>query len=118
MLLRPPGSTLTYTLFPYTTLFDLNLSVCVDLVEGAPRLMPRMPKSTSKAIRRRLRALGVTLHLGKAVQGATADALMVGGKPIRSHTVIWTAGVTNNPFFTENNFAFGPRGKEIGRAHV
>src|SRR3546814_5365602 len=80
MLLRPPGSTLTYTLFPYTTLFDLNRSVCVDLVEGAPRLMPRMPKSTSKAIRRRLRALGVTLHLGKAVQGATADALMVGGR--------------------------------------
>ena len=88
-----------------------NRSVHVDLVEGAPRLMPRMPKSTSRAIQRRLRTLGVTLHLGKAVQGETADALMVGGKPIRSHTVVWTAGVTNNPFFTENNFAFGPRGK-------
>lgn len=86
-------------------------SVHVDLVEGAPRLMPRMPKSVSKAIERRLRTLGVTLHLGKPVQGANADELVVGGKPIRSHTIIWTAGMANNPFFTENKFAIGPRGK-------
>jgi len=85
--------------------------VRVDLVEGAPRLMPRMPKSTSRAIARRLRALGVTLHLGKPVEGQTAEGLTVGGKSIRSHTVIWTAGMANNPFFRENNFAFGPRGK-------
>jgi NADH dehydrogenase len=86
-------------------------SVHVDLVEGAPRLMPRMPKSTSRAIQRRLRNLGVNVHLGKPVQGATADALMVGGKPIQSHTIVWTAGMANNPFFVENNFSFGPRGK-------
>jgi NADH dehydrogenase len=27
---------------------------------------------------------------------------MVGGKPISTRTVIWTAGVTNHPFFKEN----------------
>lgn len=86
-------------------------SVHVDLVEGSPRLLPRMPKSTSRAVKRRLRALGVTLHLGKAVEGMTANELMISGKPIRSHTVIWTAGVANNPFFAENGFSFGPRGK-------
>jgi len=85
--------------------------VRVDLVEGAPRLMPRMPKSTSRAIARRLRTLGVTLHLGKPVEGQTAEGLTVGGKSIRSHTVVWTAGMANHPFFRENNFAFGPRGK-------
>lgn len=88
-----------------------NRSVHVDLVEAAPRLMPRMPKSTSRAIERRLKSLGVHLHLGKPVQGETADALVVGGKPIRSHTVVWTAGVANNPFFSDNGFSFGPRGK-------
>lgn len=88
-----------------------NRSVHVDLVEGAPRLMPRMPKSTSRRIQRRLRHLGVHLHLGKPVQGATADGLMVGGKPIQSHTIIWTAGMATNPFFAENGFSFGPRGK-------
>ncbi len=86
-------------------------NIKVHLVEGAPRLMPRMPKSTSKAIQRRLRILGIQLHLGKAVQGATADTLVVGDKPIHSNTIIWTAGMANNPFFTDNHFAFGPRGK-------
>lgn len=86
-------------------------NVHVDLVEGAPRLMPRMPKSTSRAIQRRLRILGVKLHLGKSVEGANADGLTVGGKSIRSHTIVWTAGMANNPFFNENGFAFGPRGK-------
>lgn len=85
--------------------------VRVDLVEGAPRLMPRMPKSTSRAIARRLKTLGIDLHLGKPVEGETAEGLNVGGKTIISNTVIWTAGMANSPFFRANNFAFGPRGK-------
>lgn len=86
-------------------------TVKVDLVEGAPRLLPRMPKRVSRSVRKRLRMLGVSLHLGKAVEGATADGLNVGGKSLRSNTIIWTAGMANNPFFTENHFAMGPRGK-------
>lgn len=85
--------------------------VHVDLVEGATRVLPRMPKSTSRVVARRLRTLGVKLHLGKAVHGATADALVVGDKKLLSRTIIWTAGIANNPFFTENKFSFGPRGK-------
>ena len=88
-------------------------TVHVDLVEAAPRLMPRMPESMSYAIARRLRRLGVRLYLGKAVQGETADALMVGGKPIQSHTVIWTAGMTNHPFLKDNNFTLNPHGKVV-----
>lgn len=86
-------------------------SIHVDLVESAPRLLPRAPRDTSRLIQRRLRKLGVRLHLGKVVQGQTADSLMVSGKPIQSHTVVWTAGVTNNPFFTANNFVMMGRGK-------
>lgn len=86
-------------------------SINVRLIEAAPRLLPRMPKRTSWAVRRRLRQLGVKLHLGKVVSGQTADALMVNGKPMRSHTVIWTAGVTNHPFFANNNFVLMNRGK-------
>jgi len=83
----------------------------VDLIEAMPRLLPRLPKKTSRAVRRRLRRLGVRLYVGKAVQGETADELTVGGKPIRSHTVIWTAGVTNHPFFADNKFALMNHGK-------
>jgi NADH dehydrogenase FAD-containing subunit len=45
------------------------------------------------------------------VQGETADELIINNKPIRSHTVIWTAGVTNHPFFKENDFVLTKRGK-------
>jgi NADH dehydrogenase len=83
----------------------------VRLIEAAPRLLPRMSKSTSRAVRRRLRRLDIKLHLGKVVQGQTADSLMVSGKPLKSHTVIWTAGVTNHPFFSNNNFVLMNRGK-------
>jgi NADH dehydrogenase len=88
-------------------------AVHVDLIEAAPVLVPRMPKRMSKAIAKRLRKLGVKLYLGKTVEGATADALMVNGKPIQSHTIIWTAGVANHPFFKENNFQLNERGSKV-----
>jgi NADH dehydrogenase len=88
-------------------------AVHIDLIEAAPRLLPRSPKSTSRAVRRQLRKLGVKLYLGQAVQGETADSLMVSGKPIMSHTVVWTAGVANNPFFDQNNFAISERHKVV-----
>ena len=85
--------------------------VHVDLIEAAPRLLPRMPRDTSRTVKRRLNRLGVKLFVGSVVQGQTADELTVNGKPIRSHTVIWTAGVTNHPFFAANNFVMMGRGK-------
>ncbi|HSW37095.1 MAG TPA: FAD-dependent oxidoreductase [Candidatus Saccharimonadales bacterium] len=86
-------------------------AIHIDLIEAAPRLLPRLPKDTARVVKRRLKHLGVRLYLGQAVQGETADELMVSGKPIRSHTVIWTAGVTNQPFFKDNAFALTNRGK-------
>jgi len=85
--------------------------VHIDIVEAGPRLVPRMPKDISRMIARRLRKLGIKLYLNKSVKGATANELMVGDKPLRSHTVVWTAGVTNNSFFTKNNFSLTEHGK-------
>jgi len=83
----------------------------IDLVEASPRLMPRMSKGYSRALEKRLRGLGVSLYLGQSVEAETADALMVSGHSIASHTVIWTAGVTNHPFLKENNFLLNDHGK-------
>ncbi len=88
-----------------------NRSVHIDLVESAPRLLARMPRDTSRMVQRRLRRLGVKLYLGKRVQGETANDLMVDNKLIQSHTVIWTAGTANNPFFSENGFTLSSNHK-------
>ncbi len=93
-------------------------SVHVDLVEGAPRLLPRMPHSVSRAVTKRLKKLDIRLFLGKPVQAETKDALVVGGKPIRSHTVIWTAGTANNEFFKNNKFPLSPNGRVVVDKHM
>lgn len=83
----------------------------VDLVEAAPRLMPRMPESVSRTLARRLRKVGVKLYFGKPVQAETADMLLLDGRPIRTHTVVWTAGIANNPFFKNNGFILSDNGR-------
>lgn len=83
----------------------------VDLIEAAPRLVPRLPRDVSRRIAKQLRKVGVKLYLGTTVKAQTADALMVGNKPIRSHTVIWTAGVANNPFYAKQGFQLANNGK-------
>ncbi len=83
----------------------------VDLVEAAPRLVPRMPKDVSRRITYQLRRLGVKIYLNTAVSAQTADTLVINNKSIRSHTVIWTAGVSNNTFFTNNEFQVAKNGK-------
>jgi NADH dehydrogenase len=86
-------------------------AINIDLVEAAPRLLPRMTKRTSRVVQRRLSRLGIKLMLNQKVEGETADNLVVSGQPLASHTVIWTAGVTNHPFFADNKFTLMPRGK-------
>jgi len=86
-------------------------SVNIHLIEASPRLLPRSPKRTSWAVRRRLKRLGIKVHLGKVVQGETADELTMSGRKLKSHTVVWTAGVTNHPFFSNNHFVLMNRGK-------
>ena len=88
-----------------------NRSIHVDLIEAKTRLLPNMPRDTSRMVGRRLKRLGVKLYVGQAVQAETADSLVINGRPIRSHTVIWTAGVTNHPFFKANGFTLMHNGK-------
>ncbi len=89
--------------------------VKINLVEASPRLLPRMKPKTSEKVKARLERIGVNVELGKKVESATADGLMVSGKPLKSHTIIWTSGVANHPFYKQNekHFEFAPNGKVI-----
>jgi NADH:ubiquinone reductase (H+-translocating) len=83
----------------------------IDLVEAAPRVMPRMTPSYSRVIQKRLHKIGIRLYLGEAVLAETADKLVVSDHSLASHTVVWTAGVTNHPFFSKHGFTLNDRGK-------
>lgn len=79
-------------------------SVHVDLVEAADRVLPRSSKRVSRKVHRQLMRKGVKIYLKAVVQSENQEELLVNGKPVRSHTVIWTAGMANNPFFVEQGF--------------
>jgi NADH dehydrogenase len=114
----PTGVELAGSLGAYLKLIMSNHGIAhrpihVDLVEAQTRLLPTMPVSMSRVVARRLKKLGVSLYLGQSVKGETADNLRLNDKLITSHSVVWTAGVTNNPFFSENNFDLTSRGKVV-----
>jgi NADH dehydrogenase len=85
----------------------------IELVEAAPRILPRSPESVSARVQRQLESLGVKVMTGSVVEAETADALKLKGESIASKTVVWTAGVSNNPFFKANaeQFALAKNGK-------
>lgn len=94
--------------------------VRITLIEAAPRVLPRMNEASSKKVERRLKRLGVHVLTGQKVEEQTADSLIVSGKPIKSHTVIWTSGVANSPFYQANaeHFVFAKNGKVVVDEHM
>lgn len=89
--------------------------VRVRLVEAAPRVLPRMSEASSRLVTKRLKELGVKVETGKKVERENAKEIIVSGKPIESHTVIWTSGVTNHPFFAAHPdvFTLAPNGRVV-----
>lgn len=87
--------------------------VHIRLIEAAPRILPRSSEATSRRVTRRLRSLGVKVETNKKVEKENAGALIVSGDTVESHTVIWTSGVTNNPFFAAHPevFHLAPNGR-------
>jgi len=94
--------------------------ITISIIEAAPRVLPRMSTQASALVAERLKKLHVHVELNKKVEEETADSLVVNGKPIKSHTVIWTSGVANNPFFKANaeQFELSPNGKVVVDAHL
>lgn len=89
--------------------------VAINLIEAAPRVLPRSAESTSRRARRRLKKLGVHVEVNKKVEKQTANELMVNGRPLPTQTVIWTSGVTSAPFYKENatQLTLNERGKVV-----
>jgi NADH dehydrogenase len=92
----------------------------IELIEAAPRILPRSPEAFSARTQRRLEQLGIKVMTGTAVQGETADALQLKGQSLTTRTVVWTAGVSTAPFYKANAalFVLAKNGKVEVNEHL
>ncbi|MBW4062039.1 FAD-dependent oxidoreductase [Candidatus Saccharibacteria bacterium] len=85
-----------------TTKHGVTTNFRIDLVEASPRLLPHSSARTAAKVKRRLERLGINIMTGAEVEAETAESLQIKGQSIASRTVVWTAGVANNPFYQAN----------------
>ncbi len=74
----------------------------VELVEASPFVLPAMPRRAGKIVRKRLSLLGVRVMTQQQVKKENKNTIIIGKRTLPTKTVIWTAGVSNNPFFFTN----------------
>lgn len=83
-----------------------HTKIRVKLVEAGNRVLPRMNERTSRLVKARLKKLGVDLLLNKKVEWQDDNEVQINGRAYPTHTVVWTSGVSNNPFFGRNDHHF------------
>jgi NADH:ubiquinone reductase (H+-translocating) len=83
----------------------------VVLIEGGPRLLPGLHADSSARALRQLESLGVEVILGRRVTSVHADGLEMGEEHLRSHNVIWCAGVHAAPLVSGLGVELGPGGR-------
>lgn len=85
----------------------------VVLVEAAPRIVPHLSETASSKIARQLKKQGVKVMAGHKVSALENDRIIIDSKAYETTTAIWTSGVANNPFFTDNEqyFHLAPNGR-------
>jgi len=70
----------------------------VHLIELADRVLSAFPPALSARARPQLQDIGVTVHLNSRVTGIDAQGVALeDGSRLRSHTVLWAAGVEASP---------------------
>jgi NADH dehydrogenase/putative oxidoreductase len=66
----------------------------VILVQSAPRVLPTFHSGLSRHAQVALERLGVEVIVGSRVDGIDTQGVVISGKRITAHTVLWAAGVT------------------------
>ncbi|MBI5083906.1 MAG: NAD(P)/FAD-dependent oxidoreductase [Acidobacteria bacterium] len=67
------------------------------LVEAGPRILPSFSEDLAAAATGRLRAMGVDVACGSAVEEIDDGGVRVGGVAVAGRTVLWAAGVEGSP---------------------
>lgn len=72
-------------------------SARVVLIQSAPRILPTFPETLSEKAKRSLEQLGVEVMLKSKVEHIDQEGVLINGKRLASHTVLWAAGVVASP---------------------
>lgn len=88
-------------------------NIKITIVEAAPRILPRLSKSASRVVSKRLKDMGIKILVNHKVEALNKDYITIQGKKVPTETAIWTSGVANNPFFAEHAdlFQLAPNGR-------
>ena len=83
----------------------------VILIEAGSRLLPTFDPLLSEKALRQLVGLGVDVRLGTPVTAIDEEGVEVAGERLRSHNVIWAAGVRAAPVVQSLGSELGPGGR-------
>lgn len=85
--------------------------VSVELIEGASKILPALPKEFTDRIEHHLRGLGVNIFLNRSIEREECEQVFLKDMQIKARTVIWTAGVKANSVYEQFGFAIDKRGR-------
>ena len=73
--------------------------ITIDLIDGAPTILPTFPARVRERVAERLRMLGVNIFTNRPIVEEKGEEVIMRGLDIQTRTVIWTAGVTPNGLY-------------------
>jgi NADH dehydrogenase len=85
--------------------------VSVSLIEGASKVLFRLPKEFTDPIEDHLRRSGVTLLMNRRVMKQDVEDIYLKDMQMKTSTVIWTAGVRANELYERSGFIVDKTGK-------
>lgn len=86
----------------YGEMAEDQQTINVHLIEAAPRLLPGLSERISQTVQQELEEMGVTVHVGTAIQEARAYQLVTeDGEVIETDLNVWAAGIKAPSFLSE-----------------
>jgi NADH dehydrogenase len=85
----------------------------ITLIEGGPRLLPSFSEKSSEVARKELIKRGVDVRLNTRVVNIDEEGVHTESEIIKSHNIIWAAGVAANPFTAKLNVPLDKSGRVI-----
>jgi NADH dehydrogenase len=82
------------------------------LVDAAPKILPDIPSRLGEYAAQQLEKRGVEIHVSTTLEELTAhEAVLSGGRRVRTSTLVWTTGARPNPLVAELGLPLDDRGR-------